>query len=226
MNGVHDLGGTDGLGPVRVEEDEPVWHADWEKAAFALFPTNAVKGFFGVDEFRYGIEQMHPAEYLLSTYYEHWMHAAEHYAVKAGVIDPDELEKRTRYYLEHPEAQVPEKRDPELAALMETLVRQGVPARRESDRPALFAVGDRVRVKDDSPVGHTRRARYIRGRTGEITAAHGTFIYPDSAGNGRGDDPQHVYTVVFRAADLWGEQEADPNSTVTFDVWEPYLEQA
>jgi nitrile hydratase len=100
-----------------------------------------------------------------------------------------------------------------------------VPARRESDRPARFAVGDRVRIKDDSPFGHTRRARYIRGRTGEITAAHGTFIYPDSAGNGQGDDPQHVYTVVFRATDLWGEH-ADPNSTVTFDVWEPYLDQA
>jgi nitrile hydratase subunit beta len=225
MNGVHDLGGTDGLGPVVREQDEPVWHADWEKVCFALFPTNAVKGYFGVDEFRYGIEQMHPAEYLLSPYYEHWLHTATHYTVKAGVIDPEELERRTRYYLENPDAPVPEKKDPELAAFMETLVHQGVPARRESDRPAKFAVGDRVRVKDDSPFGHTRRARYIRGRTGEITAAHGTFIYPDSAGNGQGDDPQHVYTVVFKATDLWGEH-GDPNSTVTFDVWEPYLEPA
>jgi hypothetical protein len=109
---------------------------------------------------------------------------------------------------------------------METIVHQGGSARRDSDRPARFKVGDRVRVIDDAPFGHTRRARYIRGRTGVIEKAHGTFIYPDSAGNGQGDDPQHVYTVVFRAADLWGEQYADPNQTVTFDVWEPYLQPA
>ena len=226
MNGVHDLGGTDGLGPVVVEKDEPVWHADWEKAAFTMFPTNSVKGYFGVDEFRYGIEQMHPAEYLLSPYYDHWAHTIEHYTVKAGAIDPEELDKRTKYYLENPDAPVPDRKDPELVSLMETIVHQGGSARRDSDRPAQFTVGDRVRVKDDSPFGHTRRARYIRGRTGVIEAAHGTFIYPDSAGNGLGDDPQHVYTVVFRAADLWGQEEADPNQTVTFDVWEPYLERA
>jgi nitrile hydratase beta subunit len=226
MNGVHDLGGTDGLGPVQVEQDEPVWHADWEKAVFAMFPTNAVKGFFGVDQFRYGIEQMPAAEYLLSPYYEHWAHTVEHYTVKAGAIDPEELEKRTQYYLEHPDAPVPERTDPDLVALMERMVRQGAPARRDSDRTARFAVGDRVRVVDDSPFGHTRRARYIRGRTGVIQKAHGTFVYPDSAGNGLGDDPQHVYTVLFRAADLWGEKVGDPNATVTFDVWEPYLETA
>ena len=226
MNGVHDLGGTDGLGPVVAEKNEPVWHADWEKAAFTMFPTNFAKGYFGVDEFRFGIEQMHPAEYLLSPYYDHWAHTIEHYTVKAGVIDPQELDERTRYYLDNPDAPVPDRKDPELVSLMETIVRQGGSARRESDRPARFKVGDRVRVKDDSPFGHTRRARYIRGRTGVVDSAHGTFIYPDSAGNGLGDDPQHVYTVVFRATDLWGEEEADPNQTVTFDVWEPYLERA
>ena len=66
MNGVHDLGGTDGLGPVAVEENEPVWHAEWEKAAFGMFPPDFRAGFFSVDMFRYGIEQMHPAEYLSS----------------------------------------------------------------------------------------------------------------------------------------------------------------
>jgi hypothetical protein len=29
MNGVHDLGGTDGLGPVPVPASEPVFRADW-----------------------------------------------------------------------------------------------------------------------------------------------------------------------------------------------------
>jgi nitrile hydratase len=39
VNGVHDLGGTDGLGPVPVPASEPVFGADWEKAAFGMFPV-------------------------------------------------------------------------------------------------------------------------------------------------------------------------------------------
>lgn len=224
MNGVHDLGGTDGLGPVVVEENEPVWHAEWEKAAFAMFPTNAVKGHFNVDMFRYGIEQMHPAHYLLSPYYEHWVHATEHYVTGAGVIDASEIEERTKYYLENPDAPLPQREDPELVALMETVVRQGGSARRDSDRPAKFKVGDRVRVADDHPLGHTRRARYVRGKSGVVEMTHGTFIYPDSAGNGGDEQPEHVYTVRFTSAELWGADVADPNGSVTFDVWEPYLE--
>jgi nitrile hydratase subunit beta len=35
VNGVHDLGGTDGLGAVPVPDSEPVFGAEWEKTAFA-----------------------------------------------------------------------------------------------------------------------------------------------------------------------------------------------
>jgi nitrile hydratase len=226
MNGVFDLGGTDGMGPVRAEENEPVFHAEWEKAAFALFATNFRAGFFNVDMFRHGIELMDPAEYLLSNYYEHWAHAAEHYAGKAGAIDPEELEKRTAFYLENPDAPLPERTDPDLLAFVDGAVKGGAPAARESDKVAAFAVGDRVVVADDSPVGHTRRARYIRGRTGVVTATHGTFIYPDSAGNGGPEAPEHVYTVKFTAEELWGPEVGDPNGVVYFDVWEPYISPA
>ncbi len=223
MNGVHDLGGTDGLGPVAVEKDEPVWHSEWEKAAFALFATNFRAGLFNVDMFRYGIEQMHPADYLLSPYYEHWMHTAEHYAVKAGVIDPAELDEKTQYYLDHPDEPLPDRTDPELLAFVDAAVKGGAPARRDSDAEPAFRVGDQVTVTVDSPLEHTRKARYIRGRSGVVEHAHGTFIYPDSAGNGRGEDPKHVYTVKFTNAELWGDEHAEPNGAVYFDVWEPYL---
>ncbi|WP_236796053.1 nitrile hydratase subunit beta [Amycolatopsis sp. GM8] len=223
MNGVFDLGGTDGLGPVLPPEQEPVFRAEWEKAAFALFATCFRAGLFNVDMFRHGIEQMDPAEYLLSNYYEHWAHTAEFYAERAGMITPEELAERTRFYLENPDAPLPERDDPELLAFVDAAVKGGAPAARESDKPPAFKVGDTVTVKTDSPAGHTRRARYIRGRTGEITGAHGTFIYPDSAGNGGEDAPEHVYTVRFTAAELWGAGSADPKGVVYFDVWEPYL---
>ena len=44
MNGAQDLGGTMGHGPIVPETDEPVFHHDWEKKAFAL---TLAMGFFG-----------------------------------------------------------------------------------------------------------------------------------------------------------------------------------
>ena len=36
MDGIHDLGGRDGFGPIVVEPDEPVFHEPWERTARAL----------------------------------------------------------------------------------------------------------------------------------------------------------------------------------------------
>ena len=126
MNGVHDLGGTDGLGRVVVPDHEPVFRAEWEKAAFAMFSMCFRAGFFGVDEFRYGIEQMHPAVYLLSPYYEHWVHTVEHYGKAKGLLDLDEVDRRTQYYLEHPDAPLPQRDDPDLVAFVEAVVPAGL----------------------------------------------------------------------------------------------------
>lgn len=225
MNGVFDLGGTDGLGPVNPPAEEPVFSNPWEKAAFAMFPACFRAGFFGLDEFRHAIELLDPVEYLKSPYYEHWLHAVEHHGVVKGHIDADELERRTRYYLENPEAPLPEHEPkPELIEFVNAVVPAGAPAQRPTDEPVRFQVGDTVRIASASPFGHTRMARYIRGKTATVVAYRGSFIFPDSAANGGGEDPQHVYTVQFDAAELWGEQYAEPNTSTTFDAWDPYLE--
>jgi nitrile hydratase subunit beta len=223
MNGVFDLGGTDGMGKVVTDEDEPVFRAEWEKAAFAMFSQCFRGGFFGVDSFRHAIEQIPPADYLLSNYYEHWMHAVEHHGERVGALDMAELDRRTKHYLDNPDEPLPDTKDPDLIAFTNAVVGAGAPANRPSDKVAQFKVGDRVTVITDSPYGHTRRARYVRGKTGEITGAHGTFIYPDSAGNLGPDAPEHLYTVRFTAEELWGAETAEPNNIVYFDVWEPYL---
>ena len=36
MNSIHDMGGMHGMGPVEIEADEPVFHAEWEQRIFAL----------------------------------------------------------------------------------------------------------------------------------------------------------------------------------------------
>ncbi len=94
MNGIHDLGGMHGFGPVVREKDEPVFHADWERQTFALFLATIALGGYSVDEFRHAIERMKPAEYLESSYYEHWLHALETLLVEKGVLSRAELEAR------------------------------------------------------------------------------------------------------------------------------------
>jgi hypothetical protein len=93
MNGIHDLGGMHGLGPIVREENEPVFHEDWERRAFAL--TMATTGGpYSLDQFRHAVERMDPAEYLTSSYYEHWLHALETLLLEAGVIKKEEIENR------------------------------------------------------------------------------------------------------------------------------------
>ena len=45
MNGVHDMGGMICFGPVEREEQEPVFHDEWERRVLAL--TIATSGLFG-----------------------------------------------------------------------------------------------------------------------------------------------------------------------------------
>ena len=225
MNGIHDLGGKDGLGAIAPPPPgvEPVWKAEGEKHAHAMFPLAFRAGHFGLDEFRYAMEQMDPVEYLSSAYYEHWLHAVEHYGVRAGALDPDEIEKRYQYYLDNPDAPLPDEQDPALVEFIEAVIPAGATAVRDTGKVAKFAAGDRVTVVADAPRGHTRKASYVRGKTGVIERAPGEMIYPDAAGNGQGEAPEHVYTVLFTNAELWGADAAEPNGSVTFDVWEPYI---
>jgi nitrile hydratase subunit beta len=94
MNGIHDLGGMQGFSSVVREENEPVFHADWERHIFALLNLTIAAGQYHVDEIRHSIERMPPAEYLITPYYEHWLYAAEDLLDKKGVVTHAELEQR------------------------------------------------------------------------------------------------------------------------------------
>jgi nitrile hydratase subunit beta len=103
-------------------------------------------------------------------------------------------------------------------------VTHGASAQRPTDTPQRFVVGDLVRVRDESPSGHTRLARYVRGKVGTVIAYRGSFVFPDSAGNEGEEDPQHLYTIQIDGAALWGPKNSEPRTSSTFDAWDPYLE--
>ena len=53
MNGVHDMGGMHGMGPIQYERNEPVFHAPWEGRVFALNRAVGAWGKWTIDAFRY-----------------------------------------------------------------------------------------------------------------------------------------------------------------------------
>ncbi|MGH7412617.1 MAG: nitrile hydratase subunit beta, partial [Candidatus Rokuibacteriota bacterium] len=142
MDGVHDLGGMQGFGPVEREENEPTFHAAWEAAVLAMMRAGGSRGLFNIDEFRHGIERMMPAHYLRATYYEKWLDGVTRVLVEKGVVGAEELAARLAFFEQKPDA-------PASAALSAPL-----PARvaanpgwvqdviRETGAPPRFASGD------------------------------------------------------------------------------------
>ena len=217
MNGVHDMGGVHGLGPVAPETNEPLFHADWEQRVLALVIASPTRG--NIDAGRHQRELIPGADYLRMSYYEKWFEALEAMLLRGGFITPEELASATA----NPAAP---KETPRLKAqdVAPAFARRGSYLR-EPPAPAAFAVGDRVRALNLHPVGHTRLPRYVRGRVGVIERVHGAHVYPDTHADTGADDPRWLYTVRFASRELWGLGAAGRDS-VSLDLWEPYLERA
>ncbi|WP_320203198.1 nitrile hydratase subunit beta [Agrobacterium rosae] len=223
MNGVHDLGGMDGMGPVGPTGWEPTYHAEWEKAAWAFFPFCARAGMYGLDEFRHHLEKLHPVHYFTAFYYEHWVHATEEIGLQKGYWTEAELKKRTDYYRTYPNAPLPPNNDCALVEFAEAAVKNGFSTARTINQQPKFKIGDIVTVDRSVPKKHTRRQGYVQGRTGEIVLFHGPHVYPDTTGNGMPETSEHLYTVRFLNRELFGEEAGEPNGSVTTDLWEPYI---
>jgi nitrile hydratase len=219
VNGVHDMGGAHGFGPVEPEPDEPVFHADWERRAFGLTLAMGATGEWTLDASRFARESLPPARYLSSTYYEIWLAGLERQLAERGLVAPEEVEAG-RALRPTP----PVKRTLAAKDVLPTLGRGG-PTRRPEPEPARFGPGDRVRARNVHPPTHTRLPRYVRGRAGTVESVHGCHVFPDSNAHGGGEDPQWLYTVRFDGRELWGPK-ADPALSVSVDAFEPYLEPA
>jgi hypothetical protein len=96
MNGIHDLGGKHGMGPIDIAPSQPIFHADWERRMFGMFILAFAGGHFNIDQFRYGMEQMVPARYLESDYYEHWLHSLIIWCKANGTLTEEEIANRMK----------------------------------------------------------------------------------------------------------------------------------
>ena len=217
MNGAHDLGGMHGFGPVEVEKKEPVFHFPWEKRAFALTLASGFHGKWNIDMSRYAREQMPPADYLATTYYEHWLFGLQKLLVEQGLVTATEMQTG------HADSQSAVRAV--TAAEVEPLLRKRRAARLDDDVQPRFRAGDRVVARNIHPTGHTRLPRYARGRCGVIDRDHGVFIFADTHAMSRDKKPQHCYSVRFAARELWGP-EASVRDSVFVDLWDDHLDPA
>jgi nitrile hydratase subunit beta len=218
MNGVHDLGGVHGMGPIRYEKNEPVFHAPWEGRMYAINRALGAWRKWNLDAWRHDIELLPPADYLRMSYYEKWLAAMEERVVKYGLVTKEERESGKA-------APNSPKATPPFTVAMASVISRNIPPGKDASIAPLFQVGQRVRARNINPVGHTRLPRYARGKTGQIIMDHGVYVFPDTNSQFRGEKRQHVYSVRFTARELWGDA-ASPRDSVHLDMWDDYLEHA
>ena len=223
MDGIHDMGGMHGFGPIIRKENEPLFHHPWEGRVLAMTVTTPVPIPGGS---RNNIENMDPAHYLSSSYYEKWLHSRIKGLIDAGVLTQEELETRMALLRDHPNAETPVHPDPNAVRAEFKRSRPATPPSQQVDIQPQFSHGDRVRSRNIHPTGHTRLPRYARGKHGTVTNFYGIYNLQDAElPAGCATRQQPLYAVRFDAEELWGSA-AETKSVVYLDMWESYLEPA
>jgi len=217
MNGVHDMGGMQGMGPIEYENNEPVFHAAWEARVYAMNRAVTATGKLKLG-LRPPIENLTAFEYLRMSYYEKWLISLTERMVVSGLVTRAEIE--SGHIAEGSAKFVPAVTAADVPAFM-----RRIPTMRKDQIAPRFQVGQRVRARNINPVTHTRLPRYVRGKAGTIQRDRAVATLPDTNVYGLGENPQHIYSVRFSARELWGEQAALQDA-VYLELWDDYLEPA
>jgi nitrile hydratase len=218
MDGVHDLGGREGFGPIVDKADDKPFHADWEMRAFGITQASASSTSWTIDWFRYCRELTGPVDYLTRPYFDQWITTRAAQLIDEGYLTLDEVKRRAAGFTPNP-SRPPQ--TPEAARASAKDARSFAVSVNAAPR---FALGERVKCRLDGGSGHTRLPQYVRGRTGTIHGHHGGHGLADASARGehRGE---HLYTVSFASTDLWPEAK-ESGDKVFVDLWESYLEPA
>jgi nitrile hydratase subunit beta len=222
LNGVHDMGGMHGFGPVQPETGTAKFHAPWERRALGLTLAMGATGAWNLDQARRARESLPAARYLAASYYEIWILGMQSLLLERGLVSAEELASGRAA------STTPSVPRVLRAGAVDAVLARGAPTERPASAPARFAVGDQVRTVNRHPAGHHRVPRYARGRRGVIEHVHGCHVFADahaaSPPSAPFDEaPQWLYTVRFEGAELWGD-DAEPGLSLSIDAWESTLE--
>ena len=217
MDGIHDLGGKQGFGPIEVDDGEDPFHHDWEGREWGIAQCARTPGIT-IDWWRHCRELIMPEDYLERPYFDSWAQTDFSTYIEAGWITLDEIDAGKSLSTDS-------NPDPVAAmSLQQVLDEDRAHAYRfdtESAVAARFSVGQPVRTARHGHAGHTRLPQYVRGCRGVIHALHGAHVFADLSAAGE-EVYQPLYSVVFEAAELWPEA-AGSRDKVYLDLWESYL---
>jgi nitrile hydratase subunit beta len=199
MDSLHDLGGTQGFG--RVNYPDLPHDETWEPVVRALSACALRNHIYNMDEFRHAIERMAPRHYLTAAYYERHLTAVATLLVEKGLVTRDELGA--------------------LAGGSFPLASPIGPGR-PAAAPQSFAIGEKVRIKNEHVPGHVRMPGYIRGKTGVVVGISPPYPFPDAAAHNMQAPMEPTYDVRFRSRDLWPDSCDDALNHV--GVFQSYLE--
>ncbi len=215
MDGIHDLGGKEGFGPIPIDPDDNPFHHDWQERMWAIVRSGGRGKDITIDWWRHVIECMVPSDYLAFNYFQKWCTSFFVTLIDSGTFTLDEIKSGKTEQRDTP---------PEPLTLDDALAinRAGLRSFEvEHAAPPLFSPGDTIMTRRHMPSGHTRLPAYARGARGEVFAHRGAHLLPDKGARGI-HEGEHLYTVTFDAPILWGE-EANPRDSVALDLWESYL---
>jgi len=229
VDGIHDLGGREGFGPIGWQADEhaPAFHEPWQARTWAICMFMFAKwrsdnDGWTLDWWRHVIERIDPADYLTMNYFDKWAQSC-----MAVLIDDGTAELRDFVGdagdLPAANAFRPGKRAPVAQGSAAEVGNVHDSVDETATKPA-FQVGDAVRGKLSLRAMHTRLPAYARGRCGVVSASHGMQVFPDASAKGE-IRREPLYTVAFSASLLWPEV-SHVKDRVYVDLWESYLEPA
>jgi nitrile hydratase subunit beta len=216
MDGMHDLGGKEGFGPVDVNEREIPFHYPWEGRMWAIaMVTNAAD--WTIDWWRHVRELIEPADYLTRRYFDQWMQTQTAALIDSGILTLEDVASGDLVPAHKPAGPPMQRGD-----ILERVAARARDYSRNIDVAPAFKEGDRVRSRSMGATGHTRLPAYARGRTGVIHAHHGAHLLPDASARGE-ERAEHLYSVAFKPDALWPEAPGR-RDRIFLDLWESYLE--
>ena len=221
MDGIHDLGGKQGYGPIDVDEVDTPFHHDWEAREWGISRC-ARTPEITIDWWRHCRELIAPEDYLGRPYFDSWAQTDLSTYIEAGwmkVADIGALDAMAEAL-----AAGADHDPPTALTLDQVLQKDRSNAFRfdaEIDAEPVFSVGQQVVTASHGHAGHTRLPQYARGRRGTIQACNGAHVFPDLSAQGV-EVHQYCYSVMFTADELWAEVEGSRDK-VYLDLWESYL---
>jgi len=218
MNGIHDMGGMDNLGALHIEQNEPVFHGDWERKVFSFAIALLGSRYFRLDEVRRAGEWMPPADYLRAPYFEGWLYGLTTLLLEKDILTREEVDAGRS--LRQDNGKLLPTMPPPMA---EYIMNNPIPTTIDADIAPRFRPNDPIVTRNINTSGHTRLPRYARGKRGVVEQDHGIFPFSDSVAHGGPERPQHVYSVCFTARELWGETERAEDS-INIDLFDDYLD--